>query len=83
MDKKEKMLLVKKQLSESWKCDIAAFDSKQNIFMETQDTFFQMVTFGQNVVMRADKLMVDWCYEKFNSTPASFIMDSDLDRVLV
>jgi len=77
MDKREKILSVKKQLSESWKCDIAAFDSTQNIFLETQDTFFQMITFGQNVVMRVDKLMVEWCYEKFNSTPANLIMDSD------
>ena len=77
MDKREKILSVKKQLSESWKCDITAFGSKQNIFMETHDTFFQMVTFGQNVVIRADKIMAEWCYEKFNSIPAGFIMDSD------
>jgi len=77
MNKSEKILFVKQQLSEIWKCDANAFDLDNNIFIETQDTFFQMVTFGKNAVIRANKEMLSWCSEKFSLTPACFIMDSD------
>ena len=77
MDKKEKILFAKQQLSEMWKCDVNAFDSDKNIFIESDDTFFQMITFGNNAVIRADKKMIEWCSEKFNSITACFIMDSD------
>jgi len=77
MDKKEKILSAKKQLSVTWKCCVTDFESNKNIFIETQDIFFQMVTFGNNVVIRADKKMAEWCFENFELTPAGFIMDSD------
>ena len=77
MDKKEKILFAKQQLSEMWKCDVNAFDSDKNIFIDTQDTFFQMITFGKNAVIRGDKKMIEWCSEKFSSVQSCFIMDSD------
>jgi GNAT superfamily N-acetyltransferase len=77
MNKKEKILSAKMQLSATWKCSATDFESNKNIFIETQDTFFQMVTFGNNAVIRADKKMAEWCFKNFESTPASFIMDSD------
>ena len=77
MDKREKIAFVKKQIAETWKCDAASFDSTKNIFIESGDTFFQIVTFGHNAVIRADKEIAEWCFENFNSTPANLIMDSD------
>ena len=77
MNRNEKILFAKQQLSEFWKCDAAAFDSDKNIFIESQDTFFHMVTFGKNAVIRGDKKMIDWCSEKFSSVSACLIMDSD------
>ena len=77
MNKNEKILFIKQQLSGIWKCDVAVFSSDKNIFIESQDTFFQIVTFGGNAVIRGDKKIIEWCSEKFASTPACFIMDSD------
>jgi GNAT superfamily N-acetyltransferase len=77
MNRNEKILFVKQQLSEIWKCGTNVFDSDKNIFIETQDTFFQMVTFGKNAVIRGNKKIIEWFSEKFSSTPACFIMDSD------
>ncbi|MCL2526962.1 MAG: GNAT family N-acetyltransferase [Defluviitaleaceae bacterium] len=77
MDKKDKILSAKKQLSVAWKCCVTDFESDKNVFIETQDIFFQMVSFGNNAVIRADKKMVEWCFKNFELTPASLIMDSD------
>lgn len=77
MDKRDKIMFVKKQLTETWKCNDRAFDSEENVFIETNDTFFQMVTFGHNVVIRAEEEMVKWCFENFKSVPGNLVMDSD------
>ena len=77
MDKSEKILFAKNKLAEIWKCDSAAFDSDKNIFTESKEIFFRIVTFGRNAVITADKKIVGWCFEKFKAVPACFIMDSD------
>ena len=77
MTKNEKILFAKQKLAEIWKCCASNFDSDKNIFIETQDVSFQIITFGSNAVIRADKNIIEWCSEKFSSTPAHFIMDSD------
>lgn len=77
MDKKEKILFLKQQLSEIWKCSVDDFDSDKNIFIETQDTFFHIVTFGGNAVVRGDQKIIEWFSEKFRSTPARFILEMD------
>ena len=77
MVKKEKILFTKKLIAETCKCDVASLDSNRNIFIETKDTFFQILTFGNNAVIRAGKEMIEWCSVIFNSTPANLIFDSD------
>ncbi len=77
MNKNEKIRFAKQQLSEKWKCNADHFDSDNNIYIETQDLFFRMATFGNNAVIWADKKIIDWCSEKFSSSPARWIMESD------
>jgi len=77
MDKKEKILFAKRQLSEIWKCDLTDFDSDKNIFIGSQEKFFQIVTFGRNAVIWADKNIIEWCSDTFGSVLACDIMDSD------
>jgi len=64
-------------MAERWKCDVSAFDLEENVFYETTDTFFGIITFGSNAVIRADPSIVTWCRDTFFSTPAQFIMDGD------
>jgi len=77
MDRHEKVRAAKKQHAEIWKCDASAFDSDENVFIETGDTFFEIITFGHNAVIRGDAAIVDWCREKFKKTFARDIMDGD------
>jgi len=77
MNKQEKVQLVKAKLSELWECYASFFDSEDNAFIETERKFFEMVTFGHNIVIRADKRMLDWCKDNFTSTLARDVMDSD------
>lgn len=77
MNRKEKVAFAKRQLSEIWKCDPSAFDAEENIFLKTEDTFFEIITFGKNAVMRGEREILNWCSEKFSSVPAREIMDGD------
>ena len=77
MNKNEKILFIKQELAKICECDASAFDSDKNIFIETQNTFFQIVTFGSNAVVRADRKIIEWCSDSFASTPARFIMEAD------
>ena len=77
MDNKEKVMLAKRQIATKWKCDPGAFDAKDNVFFASKDTFFEIITFGVNAVIRADETILDWCNEKFLSLPARDIMDED------
>lgn len=77
MKKEEKIMFAKKEIAEKWKCDPAIFDYSDNVFYESKDTFFEIITFGTNAVIRADASILDWCSEKFKSVLARDIMDGD------
>ncbi len=77
MDRDEKIRFAKAQFAESWRCDPAAFDAKHNVFVEAKDTFFEIITFGEHAVIRAEERMLRWCRERFAQTPARWILDGD------
>ena len=77
MERKEKILFAKQRLAEIWKCNVPDFDSDKNIFIETQEKFFQIVTFGKNAVILADKSIIKWCSDTFGSVLSCDILDSD------
>ena len=86
MDSKEKTSSAKRQIATKWKCDPAVFNLESNVFFASNDTFFEIITFGINAVIRADETILDWCSEKLMSIPARDIMDGDnlynLDTIL-
>lgn len=77
MNKKEKITWAKKQIAEKWKCEAAVFDMEENLFYSSKDTFFEIITFGSNAVIRADESILDWCSQKFMALPARDIMDGE------
>lgn len=77
MDTKNKILNAKQQISKNMKCDVSVFDQDRNIFLKSDATFFEILTFGNNAVVWADELMLGWCVENFSSTFARDIMDDD------
>ena len=54
-----------------------SFLQRKNVIIETDKIFFEMITFGHNAMIRADKEILDWCIRNFSDTPAMDIMDGD------
>lgn len=77
MDKTSKIKLVQERLAIIGKYDSNVFKYDKNIFVKSTNSFFEIVTFGRNAVIRADKLIYDWCVEHFSSMPACEIMDGE------
>ena len=78
----EKILFAKQNLAKILKCDANIWDSNENVFIESQDIFFRINTFGKNTVMFADKQLIEWLSETFKSTPTQEILDTD-NRYLI
>jgi len=77
MTKQEKIKFAQSSVSASWSCQEDLFTKRENIFIETEQVFFEIVTFGCNAVIRADKKIYDWCIKKFSNTPFDEIMDGE------
>ena len=77
MTKQEKVLYAQDCISRTIQYSKNPFSGSRNIILETDQTFFEMMTFGNNAVIRVDKEIYDWCVGKFADTRAKFIMDGD------
>jgi hypothetical protein len=77
MDKSYKILHVKQQLAALWNCKPSDFDNDENVFIPSTDTYFEIVTFGNNAVIRGNEKMLDWCKGMFQHAHARDIMDAD------
>jgi len=82
MTSNEKILFAKQNLAMILNCDINIWDSNENVFIESQDIFFRINTFGKSTVMFADKQLLEWLFETFKSTPTQEILDTD-NRYLI
>jgi len=78
MNKQEKIIFVQNCIAKDWGCQVDCFGESENVIIETDKTFFEVATFGQNAVVRADKAIVDWCRDTFSGVPAKDIMDGDI-----
>lgn len=76
MTKQDKIKKLQNGVAKNWSCPEDYFAKSENIILETDKTLFQIVTFGSNAVIRADKDMFGWCVENFSKTPAEDILDS-------
>lgn len=77
MSKLSKIIFAQEQLAAKWKCDCNVFKQDKNIFIQSSDSFFEMVTFGKNAVIKVDLLIYNWCLEHFSTIPAHDIMDGE------
>jgi len=77
MTKERKIKYAQLSIAASWSCPEDTFVKNENAFFETDTTFFEIITFGYNTVIRADKRILDWCIENFANTPASEIVDGE------
>ena len=77
MTSSEKILFAKQNLATILKCDVNIWDFNENIFIESQDIFFRISTFGKNTVIFTDKQLIGWLTETFKFTPTQEILDTD------
>ncbi|MDU1348760.1 GNAT family N-acetyltransferase [Clostridium butanoliproducens] len=77
MDKSNKITFVQEKLALDWKCNCNVFKEEENIFIKSENHFFDMITFGKNAVIKVDPSIYNWCVELFSITPAQDIMDGD------
>ena len=77
MTKQEKIKFAQISVSASWSCEEDLFSKRENVFMETEQAFFEIMTFGRNAVIRADRKIYDWCIKEFSDTPFDEIMDGE------
>lgn len=77
MDKWSKITSVQEELAVKWKCHPNVFRKDENVFIKSEDKFFQIVTFGKNVVIKAHPSIYKWCIESFSKTSSQDIMDGE------
>lgn len=75
MNRQDKVKHIQSCIIENWPCPQDSFSKNENIILETDKKFFEIITFGHNAVIRADKNIVSWCIENFSKTPAAEILD--------
>ncbi len=78
MNKSEKIEAVKKQLMIRWECSEDIFSSTENIIIKSEKIFFEMLTFGGNAAIRANKKIYEWCKDKLQNEESKNIMDGDI-----
>jgi len=77
MTKQEKIKYAQNCICETWLFPEDSFTRSENVIFETDKTFFEIITFGGNAIMRVDEKISNWCTEKFFNTPANEILDGE------
>jgi len=77
LTKQDKIAHVQSCIVTEWSCPKDSFSKIENVIIETDKKFFEIITFGQNAVIRADKTIIRWCEESFSKIPAAEILDSN------
>ena len=77
MTKQDNINYVQTCISNAWSCKENPFSKTENVIISTEQTFFEIATFGNNAAIRASAEMAKWCEEKFSDTPAKDIMDGE------
>lgn len=78
MNARETVQWTKQQLAKRWHCDPSVLDAQGSTFLETDDTFFEMNTFGQGTVIRGEREMLAWCKGLVGDMQGMDIMGGDI-----
>lgn len=68
---------AQRELAKSWYCDELAFAQNQTVFVISPHCFFEMVTFGNNTVMRLDSSLYEWAQTTFQQVSPEALMDGE------
>ena len=77
MTKQGKIDYAMSSTTTEWSCPKDTFYKKENVFIETDKTFFGIITFGSNALILADNKIIAWCADNLSGIPACEILDSE------
>lgn len=77
MDKLSKINIAKRRIALNHSFDIELFEAEKNIFIKSEDTFFEMITFGKNGLFLLNEEIYDWCVGLFDNMDIKRIMDGE------
>lgn len=77
MNTVSKIEFAKKRIATNNAFDISLFDSKENVFIKSESTFFEMMTFGSNGIFLLNEEIYDWCVSTFKDIDIKRIMDGE------
>ncbi|MCL2198224.1 MAG: GNAT family N-acetyltransferase [Defluviitaleaceae bacterium] len=75
MTRRDKIECAKATMAKDRGCLVESFSQDKNLFFETDKQFFDIVSFGSNAVIHADRQILGWCEENFANTAPERIMD--------
>lgn len=76
MNKKERLNLLVKDAAQNMGCMPDDFKKYGNVFLYSEKEFM-MKSFGNNIIMRGNENIINWCKDNFNDETAEEIMDGD------
>lgn len=67
---------IKKNIAAHYDIDQVVFDKKEHVYLETESSFFQMISFGKNIIYMGDAQLMSFCQEQFGSLSPEVVMNS-------
>jgi RimJ/RimL family protein N-acetyltransferase len=77
MDKKSKIAFAKRRIALNHSFDVHLFESESNVFIKSESTFFEMVTFGKQGLFILSEEIYDWCVGLYAEKDIKEIMDGE------
>lgn len=78
MDKISKIKFAKKRIALNHSFDVKLFDSATNVFIKSEESFFEMMSFGKQGIFLVNEQIYEWCIEQFADKDIKYIMDGEL-----
>lgn len=77
MNKSSKIELAKKRIATNNNFDVSMFESTENVFIKSENTFFEVMTFGNKGLFLLNEQIYDWCVSTFKDLDIKRIMDGE------
>lgn len=77
IEKSDILTTVQNQLHKEWGLDFNVLEQDRNVFIESENTFFHMSTFGEYIIILAQSPIYEWAIKHFVNYTARDIMDGD------
>lgn len=77
MDKQSKIAIAKKRLALNNSFDVSLFESDKNVFIKSESTFFEVITFGKHGLFLLNEQIYDWFVDQYSDMDIKRILDGE------